>query len=217
MPLGAYTSLASVKTTLGITGTGSDTFLTRLITEISAAFDTFAFGTGPNRFFGNTVEIRYFDGGVEAIPVDILINDALTKRQDPSLLVFEDGVKLILQVIAPVGDDSEGVFIGPYPDNTLRRLAGHDNFDATFAKGTRNIRVQISPAFDDAPLDINHAMDEEVARAFKNANTNSGDGGALGITQRTPDAGTVLSYGPDDWTLATLRLLNGYKKRLRFY
>ena len=61
------------------------------------------------------------------------------------------------------------------------------------------------------PEDIRRACEDETARLYKAANTSSGDGGFIAITQRTPDSGSVLTYTTDDLSPIVKRTLDAYR------
>ena len=86
--------------------------------------------------------------------------------------------------------------------------------DRIWEKGRNNIRVEYHTSYnsDLMPVDITRAATEETARAFYLQNTESVAGARLGITQRGPEAGTSLTFTPDDFSPATLRVLNTYRQ-----
>jgi hypothetical protein len=211
-----YTNPDAVKTKLGISldpDAVLDTYLSALILQVSALFDTTVFGPidAASGFIGAAQE-EYHDGGSDTFILGHLFsNDSSVRAQ---MLIEEDGVDL------PI--DDRGWFVGQFPSNTVFRTSpaaavGEVIFDRVWSPGHRNIKVIYARAYLPVPVDVVRATDEETARAFKAGNSQSTDGGFIGITGRTPDAGTTLSFTVDDLTATTMRMLDGYRKRLRFF
>jgi hypothetical protein len=211
-----YTTPDAVKTKLGISldpDAVLDPYLESLIVQVSALFDTIVFGpVMTSGFLPATGRAEYHDGGSDTFILEHLFTEDGSARAQ--MLIEEDGVDL------PIAD--RGWFVGQFPSNTVFRTSpaaavGEVVFDQVWAPGHRNIKVIYAPAYTLLPEDVSRATDEETARAFKAGNSNSTDGGFIGITGRTPDAGTTLSYTVDDLTATTMRMLDGYRKRLSFY
>ena len=208
----AYTDRDAVKTKLGISLDADavlDPYLDALILSVSALFDTIVWGpTVDDAGFvpGLGSIIEYHDGGTNAIVLNHLFTDDSTDRL--TIGITEDAVSLTRL------DDFD---YDQFPANTIYRVSSQNVFDIPFAPGHRNIIISYRAAYKTTPDDVIRATDEETARAFKAGNSNSTDGGFIGITGRTPDAGTTLSYTVDDLTATTMRMLDGYRKRLRFF
>ena len=212
----AYTTKESVIAKLGlgaVTDAGLEAYIDSLILQVSALFDTIVWGPDPFGFVWSTNETEYFDGGQHTITLGRLMDQTLRAT---STTITEDGLPLIVTGLNP------DVLINPYPSNTIWRLSASgvlalDNrFDRVFSPGNRNIIVTYRPAYSAPPADVARACDEESARAFKAGTSDTGDGGFIALTGRTPDAGTTLSYTLDDLTATTMRMLDGYRKRLSF-
>jgi hypothetical protein len=211
-----YTTHDAVKTKLGISldpDVTLDAYLDGLILSVSALFDTIVFGPidAASGFIGAAQE-EYHDGGTDTFILGHLFSDDSADRA--LMTIEEDGVDL------PIAD--RGWFVGQFPSNTVFRTspaeaAGEVIFNRVWAPGHRNIKVIYARAYSSTPNDVSRAADEETARAFKAGNSQSTDGGFIGITGRTPDAGTTLSYTADDLTATTMRMLDGYRKRLSFF
>jgi hypothetical protein len=208
----AYTTHDAVKEKLGISldpDAVLDPYLDELILSVSSLFDTIVWGptTLDSGFVpGVLLNVERHDGGANTIILNRLLTDDNTDRL--TLLVHENDVLLTRL------DDYD---IDAFPAKTVYRASSQGVFDIPFAPGYRNIRVSYPGAYKIVPDDVVRATDEETARAFKAGNSQSTDGGFIGITGRTPDAGTTLSYTADDLTATTMRMLDGYRKRLSFY
>jgi hypothetical protein len=221
-----YTTHDAVKVKLGISLDADvplDAYLDGLILSVSALFDTTVWGPsaftseiegqGRGGFVWEIDASEFHDGGSNAITLDRLVVDGSSAERG-SILAWEDSVLLT---------QDEDFMIDKYPSRTLYRLSAfkvtdsEKKFAAVFAPGYRNILVQYRPAYEVAPDDVVRACDEETARAFKAGNSQSTDGGFIGITGRTPDAGTAMNYTLDDLTPTTMRMLDGYRKRLSFF
>jgi hypothetical protein len=209
-----YTTVDAVKIKLGISGDPDpvlDPYLEGLIVQVSSLFDTIVFGPidGFSGFAASVDITEFHDGGESWIIAERLIDGPTGFLPIREPVVIEDGVTLV---------EGTDFFLGQFPSNTLFRLAGAaDAFDAVFTSGYRNVKLTYRPAYSTIPADVIRATDEETVRAYKAGNSNSVDGGFIGITGRTPDAGTTLSYTADDLTATTMRMLDGYRKRLRFF
>ena len=214
MATSSYTTVNAIKTKLGISldpDAVLDPYLDTLSIQVSTLFDTIVFGPvdGFAGFAASEDVIEYHDGGASWIIVNRLIDGPSGFLPIRAPVVVEDGVTLV---------EGTDFFLGEFPSNTLFRLAGEaDAFDARFASGYRNVKITYRPAYSTIPNDVVRATDEETVRAYKAGNSNSVDGGFIGITGRTPDAGTTLSYTVDDLTATTMRMLDGYRKRLSFF
>lgn len=210
-----YTGREDVKVLLGIAaGVDAvlDPLLDALILQVSSAFDSHIFGTSAPRDQGlviTQVATEYHDGGMTTVIPNYLMAESETRRAPATteIVVSEDGVELVAGVDWHIDD---------FPSNIIHRTSEAEVFGRRFAAGHRNIKVVYPPAYEFVPHDIARAANEECARAYKGWNTDSGDGGALGITQRTPDAGTTLTYTVDDVSAMTLRVLESYKKQRAF-
>lgn len=207
----SYTTLADIRARINNDKVDAalDALLTDIISQVSTSIDMFVFGPvgQVNKGFINAVDVtEFYDGGFDAVVLRQLFTDDLTARD--TIKVFEDGTELTIDVDFQIDD---------FPSRTVRRTFEAEKFAARFTVGQRNIKVIYRPAYAILPDDIRRVADEETIRAFKGANTNAGDGGSIGITQRTPDAGTSLTYGPDDFTPTTLRILRQHRDRLQFF
>jgi hypothetical protein len=207
----AYTDHDAVKTKLGISldpDVTLDAYIDGLILSVSGLFDTIVWGPSglisgfvPSGFF-----VEYHDGGARTIILNRLLTDDGADRS--ATIVTEN--EIVLSLAADFQIDQ-------FPSNTLYRISEEDLFDSLWSPGYRNIKVTYSGAYKTTPDDVVRACDEETARAFKAGNSQSTDGGFIGITGRTPDAGTALNYTVDDLTATTMRMLDGYRKRLSFF
>lgn len=205
-----YSTAAEVRLKLGVdpavTDPDLDTMLTKLIGEVSEEFDRHVFGDSNIGFISARVT-EYHDGGTGAVVTERWVTDANIERADVE--VFEDGVALVID------DDFH---LDAFPSNTIYRTTGiAEKFSAVFASGTRNIKVIYDTVYKEIPLDIERACEEETYRAYKAANTDSGDGSSIGVTSRLPDTGMVVNFVVDDWAPHTLRVLESYRKRLSFF
>jgi hypothetical protein len=208
----AYTDHDAVKVKLGISldpDVPLDAYIDGLILSVSALFDTIVWGPSvldagfvPDGIF--IIEVH--DGGTNAITLNRLLSDDTTERT--TTIVMENGITLTRL------DDYNS---DQFPANTIYRSSSQGIYDIPFAPGYRNIVISYRGAYKATPPDVARACDEETARAFKAGNSQSTDGGFIGITGRTPDAGTTLSYTVDDLTATTMRMLDGYRKRLSFF
>ena len=213
MPDTDYTTTAAVKEVLGIgvsaPDTQFDTRIAAIIPQVSRAMDWHVFGPTDIGFStaDNTAKTftEFHDGGCRSIILARWISDDATERGETEIV--EDGVELT------VDDD---FFVESYPARRIFRVDGAEKFTLNFANGTRNIKVTYKPAHAATPSDIVRVANEESARAFLVQNTSIGDGGFLAVSQRTPDAGTVLTYRDDQWSPQSLRTLENYRKRLSF-
>jgi hypothetical protein len=207
-----YTTHDAVKTKLGISldpDATLDAYIDGLILSVSALFDTTVWGPAvldsgfvPDSGF----IVEYHDGGANTVILNRLFTDDQVDRL--SIVVTEDAVAL------SIGADFN---VDAFPANTIYRSSSTDKFDIPWSPGYRNVKVSYPLAYKTTPDDVVRATDEETARAFKAGNSQSTDGGFIGITGRTPDAGTTLSYTADDLTATTMRMLDGYRKRLSFF
>jgi hypothetical protein len=207
-----YTTHDAVKTKLGISldpDVPLDAYLDGLILSVSALFDTIVWGPSvldagfvPDGVF--IIEVH--DGGTNAITLNRLLSDDSTERATTSVRENE--------IVLTSLDDYN---VDQFPANTIYRSSSQGVYDIPFAPGYRNIIISYRGAYKETPPDVARACDEETVRAYKAGNSNSVDGGFIGITGRTPDAGAALSYTVDDLTATTMRMLDGYRKRLSFY
>lgn len=97
---------------------------------------------------------------------------------------------------------------------TVWRLTGEaDGFEgARFSNGERNIKVIYRTAPAAIPADIALACAQESARYFKNGQqTTAKDGARLGLSSRSPETGTNVSFTPDDLAPGTMRMLQTYR------
>lgn len=181
-----------------------------LIDAVSRAFDNYVFGPGLNGFVWTVDVVEFHDGGATGIVLDRLLSDDDTLRG--AVVVVIDGDTLVQ------GTD---FMVDEFPSRTLRKINGADKFGSVFDAGLRNVKITYRPAYfvtgtgtDIAPEDINRACEEETIRAYKAGNEKSSLGGYIGVTQRTPDDGTIVSYTVDEWSKSTRDTLHTYKNRL---
>jgi hypothetical protein len=212
----AYTTHDAVKTKLGldlIVDAGLDAYLDSLILQVSSLFDTTVFGpVAVSGFLPDEGRTEYHDGGSDAIILSRLLSEFGLDRTT-TLLIEEDG-----NALAFITGDW---FLNTFPAQTIFRTSGTSQLDIVFdriwAPGHKNIKVTYTLGYIALPDDVARACDEESARAFKAGTSDTGDGGFIALGGRTPEAGTTLDYTVDDLTPTTMRMLDGYRKRLSFY
>jgi hypothetical protein len=211
-----YSNPDGVKTKLGISldpDAVLDAYLADLLLQVSALFDTIVFGpVVTSGFLPATPKLEYHDGGSGTIILNHLFTESSENRA--LMTVEEDGVDL------PI--DDRGWFVGQFPSNTVFRTspgesAGDFIFNRVWSSGHRNIKVIYSPAYTVLPHDIVRATEEESARAYKAGTNQTTDGGYIGLTGRTPEVGSAAAFTVDDLTATTMRMLDGYRKRLSFF
>ena len=192
-----YTTVARVKDLVGITDAGADASILEIITGVSRLFD----GVYGVPFYQRTV-VEYHDGFSfrNGLPLNELPSEDGTDRA--AVDVEEDGVALVL------GTDYT---LDGYPARLLWRQTG-DSFATSWPGGERNIKVTYATRFKTIPEDVARAAAEESARAYQNRNADNVESNRIGITQRTPESGTTVSYDVDDLSGTTRRLLDTYRK-----
>lgn len=212
MALVDYTVLSEVKEKLGIVSPDHDTQIGRYIEQVSRMIDTFVFGPATVGFQisgagGSGLKlVEFHDGGFESIVMKGFFSEDPTFRDAVTLL--EDGVQLLQ------GTD---YFIDIYPARTVYRTDTDGNFTRSFAPGRRNIKVNYQTAYIFAPADIMSVAETETARMFLEANTKTGDGGFLAISQRTPDGGDTISYRDSGFSEMSMSILKAYKYKQSFH
>ena len=202
----AYATVQDVKWTLGITSSDDDVRILTIIEGVSRYFDLYV-GEPLTQVTRN----EQHDGGV--LTERGLVLGFMPDAEANSLAAFrawEDGVELVRH------ED----FQIDVPAQIVYRLEGGQTDDPTqrgsviaWAPGQRNVEFEyltrFSPGFGAA--DIEMACREESARHYLAANTEAGDGNRIGITQRTPESGTTISYAPSEIAADTMRVLNQYR------
>ncbi len=195
----AYCLKAAVKSVLGITDTTYDSEIDDIIDRTDAAMDSYC-----GRTFVRESVVEYHDGGGIS-PGGIALNrepsEATADRAAATLV--EDGVSLT------VGTDW---FLSAFPSRMVYRMDGSSNYvESGFASGYRNVVVTYWTSYQTLPNDIVGVSVMESARSFLQWNTTQFDGGRLGVTQKSPESGTSLSYAPDDISAASQRVLDSYR------
>lgn len=207
-----YADKDDVKIKLGIdaTDTDFDALITSQIEQISRVVDSVVFGPTAIGFVtdGNDVEewTEFHDGGIDAIILNRLLTDSVTKRGE--LVLLENDITLTQ------GTDYQ---VDQFPDRTIRRTSAADQFDRLFAAGHRNVQITYTPAYLNTPKDVVMVVEDESARLFLKATTRVSDGGFLVSSQRTPLGGDTLTYREDDLSPMSLRVLTAHKSRLSFF
>jgi len=187
-----------------------DSELTALLVQVSRFADTYV--GGPGHSFARTVRTEKHDGSYWN---GIVLAWTPAPDQLTDLEVTENGAALV------DGTDYE---LDPYPSRMLWRLGGGDRQSARFVPGEANVTVRYASGYEvdgmgtpggtqppAVPADIIRCVEDEATRLYKAANTDSTDGGFIGITQRTPDSGAVLSYTTDDLSPICKRSLDTYR------
>lgn len=196
-----YTTKTRVKKHLKIedADTSFDTTLDELIAGVSDGFDQYA-----EMEFVQRSQDEYHDGMDVALGI---VLDRVPSEDDAertAMVVLEGGVALVRNT---------DFFIGLHPARTILKLdgaGGHGNFH--FAVGTRNVQVTYLTEFKVTPADIELAATEECARMFKNLNTTTAGGDdRIGVTSKSPEPGTALTYADDAWSPHTRQVLDAYR------
>ena len=197
---------ASVKVSLDIAASDTtfDAQLDAIILEVSQAFTLIAQAS-----FTKQTLTQFYSGSPLAnglvlrnMPAEI----ALTRN---NMAVNENG-----EALDPLFD----YYIDVFPTRILYRTNGalDDLQGARWATGERNIEITYETAFNIKPQDLQRACREESHRAFNMQRTaRSGGGDRIGIESRDGVEGTTMAFSADDFTPATLRILERYKLLMR--
>jgi len=194
-----YTTIAKLKNDIPLTTSDFDDVLLEIIEGVSSQFDA---------VYGETFEsesvVELHDGRNT--------QDGLILFRRPGAaptLVEEDGTPLT------EGDDYQ---IDSPISRRLLRMDGSSNLTGFgFAVGTRNVSVTYPTEFILLPASIDRACIEESIRVWLGINAaNTNDGGAIGITSRSPETGTTLSFTAEDLMPKTIRLLESFHNRRGF-
>lgn len=194
-----YTTIAKLKNDIPLTVSDHDNVLLEIIQGVSSQFDAVYGST-----FDSETVIDKLDGRNT--------RDGLMLLRRPGTaptLVEEDAVTLVVDV---------DYLIDSPQSRRLLRADGAGNENAFgFASGIRNVHVTYVTEFVVLPVAIDRACIEESIRVWKGINAaNTNDGGAIGITSRSPETGTTLSFTVEDLMPKTLRLLEAFRDRRRF-
>jgi hypothetical protein len=192
-----YTTVARVKDLVGVTDAGADAPMAEIITGVSRLFDQLV-GVP----FYQLLAVEYHDGWSyrNGITLNAIPSEDITDRG--AVTVKEDGVALT------IADD---FVLDDYPSAMLWRVKD-GVFSARWATGERNIQVTYATRFKEIPEDVARAATEESARAYQNRNVDNVESNRIGITQRTPESGTGVSYDVDALSATTTSMLNAYRQ-----
>lgn len=192
----SYATIAQVKLAIGITSALHDAELTEIVSQVSRGFDTI-YGEG----FDSQSRKEWHNGFASG---DGLLLDHIPDDTTPAFVVVEDTTTLT------IADDYR---VSDYPSRLLTRMDDADTVRLSgFVPGQKNVRVEYDSRFTVIPDDIERACIEESVRAWQVRNSSgASDGNRIGITQRSPEAGTSLTYTEDDFSATTMRILNAYK------
>ena len=169
----AYASLTDIKTHLGISGSGDDTFLTNLQGQMDSVIDSFC--NRPDGFDSAT-HTEYLDGG--GVSTLILRNTtiaSITSVHDDLNRSFDSG-----SLIAS-GDYN---FIADTGELNLEK-GGLDNSSAIFQNGRGNVKIIYVGGYSSAPSDIELAEIMLVGKYFnlrRSSGINSMSAGGLSLS-----------------------------------
>ncbi len=179
-----------------------------LITQVSRLMDEYVY---PGHSFGTADALSRQEkhtggfGGDDAIVLRHVVAPGNANRVKS--VIVEDGATLTYLTDYEFGDSEDE------RTRILYRLG-----DRGWSREHRGVEVQYVSGYIEQsitglnfPQDIRRACEDETARLYKAANTSSGDGGFIAITQRTPDSGSVLTYTTDDLSPIVKRTLDAYR------
>jgi len=197
----AYTTLDKLKTAIGITTADHDAELTDVIEQVSSLFDLLYGQT----FQSETVK-EWHDGSHSQ---DGIILDQIPSEADAAIVIVEGDTALVLDT---------DYRLDPYPSRRIGRLDASDTPRlGGFTSGTKNVFVTYADRFTVIPSDIERATLDESIRAWQAYNSSgASDGARIGISQRSPETGTNLTYTTDDLSPTTLRLVETYRRQRAF-
>jgi len=192
----SYATIEQVKARIVITTTEHDTVLTEIVAQVSRGFDTI-YGEG----FDSQSRKEWHNGFASG---DGMLLDHIPDADTPAFDVTEDTTTLTIDTEFRVSD---------YPSRMLTRMEDADTVRlGGFVPGQKNVRVEYTSRFTVIPDDIERACIDESVRAWQVRNSSgASDGNRIGISNRSPEAGTGLTYTEDDFTATTMRILNAYK------
>ena len=150
----AYASLADIKTHLGITGSGEDTFIGNLQDQIDAAID--AYCDRPDGFASAT-HTSYLDGG--AVSTLLLRNTtitSITSVHDDLNRAFDSGSLIAADDYNFIADTGELNLI----------TSNFNNRQGTFQNGTGNVKVIYVGGYSTIPEDIQLAAIVLISKYF---------------------------------------------------
>ncbi len=204
--MSSYTTIAKLKNDIPLTGATHDDVLLEIIKGVSGLFDALYGET-----FDQKTAVEYHNGTNSQ-------NGIILRSHPDALVATWTGLPaIVLEGTTALVRDTD-YFIDTPVTRRILRLDGSGNMTTGgFAAGTRNIKVTYPTRWATIPDDIDRACIEESIRAWKGINAaGTNDGGSLGVTSRSPETGTGLSFTPEDLMPKTVRLLEAYKRRRDF-
>ncbi len=203
--MSSYTTIAKLKNDIPITVATYDTVLAEIIDGVSGLFDVLYGET-----FDQKTAVEYHNGTNSQNGI------ILNSHPDASISVWDAAEEVLEGTTALVRDTD--YFVDTPVTRRILRLDGSGNMTTGgFAAGIRNIKVTYPTRWATIPDDIDRACIEESIRAWKGVNVaGTNDGGSLGVSSRSPETGTGLSFWPEDLMPKTVRLLEAYRRRRDF-
>ena len=204
--MSSYATKDNVKLAIPITVATYDTPINDMIDGVSGLFDTLYGET-----FDQKTRVEYHNGTNSQHGI------ILNSRPDADVSTWTSLPAIVLEGSATLVKDTDYHIDDPVTRRVLR-LDGSGNMTTSgFAAGTRNIKVTYPTRWATIPDDIERACIEEVVRTWKRLNvSDTNEGGAIGITSRSPDTGTSLSFTAEDLMPQTVRMLEAYRQRREF-
>ena len=194
-----YTTLARVKSAIGIASsdTTQDATIDEIIANVSRLFDTLA-----EEPFSSRNVVEYHDGWSvrNGVTLNHVPSELVTDRD--MLAIEENGTALV---------NGTDFMVEEYPSQMVYRTDSNGGFLQTFTNGYRNLKVSYKTRWVTVPGDIQLACRDESVRAFQAINSSNVDGNRIGITQRSNEVGTTLSFDAYDVLPATRRTLEAYR------
>ncbi len=203
--MSAYTTIAKLKLDIPISVATYDTVLLEIIEGVSGQFDV-AYG----ETFSQKTRVEYHNGSHSERGI------ILQSHPDASLSVW-DAAEEVLEGTTTLVRGTD-YFVDVPVTRRVLRLDGSGNMTGGgFASGTRNIKITYPTRWATIPDDIDRACIFESIAVWKRINVaGTNDGGSLGVSSRSPEVGTGLSFTLEDLSPGTLRLLEAYRRRRDF-